>query len=408
MPWCEVSPMEQRLELIREFESGLFTMTELAAQYGISRKTAYKWLDRYDSDGALGACDRSRRPHHSPHATDTELVEMLLAQRRRHPSWGPKKLLAVAHRREPEAAWPARSTVATLLQRHGLIRPRRRSTPVPHRPGPALAPARGPNELWTTDFKGEFRTGDGVYCYPLTLRDGFSRFVLRCDALPGHATAGTRRRFEYAFGEYGLPDRIRSDNGGPFAGPGLGRLSTLSVWWMRLGIIPERIALGHPEQNGSHEQFHRVLKAETTRPPAPTCAAQQRRFDQFRREYNDERPHEALQDRPPATLYAPSRRSLPTRIPSLEYPGHWEVRLVSCGGYMKWNNRAVFLASALAGQNVALEEVDDGLWTVYFATIALARYDERHRTLQPIVTLSEGRSASCAGSAPDVKCKTKK
>jgi putative transposase len=408
MPWCEMSPMEQRLEFIREFESGLLTMTELAAQYGISRKTAYKWIDRYASDGALGVCDRSRRPHHSPHATDTELVERLLAQRRRHPRWGPKKLLAVAHRREPDAAWPARSTVAALLQRHGLIRPRRRSAPVPHRTNPRLTPATRPNEVWTTDFKGEFRTGDGVYCYPLTLRDGFSRFVLRCDALPGHATAATRRRFEHAFAEYGLPERIRSDNGGPFASPGLGRLSTLSVWWMRLGIIPERIAPGHPEQNGSHEQFHRVLKAETTRPPAPTCAAQQRRFDHFRLEYNDERPHEALQDRPPATCYTPSRRSLPMHVPPLEYPGHWEVRLVSSGGYMKWNNRAVFLASALAGQDVGLEEVDDGLWTLYFATVALARYDERHRTLHPITTFTEGRSASCAGSAPDLKCTTKR
>jgi putative transposase len=400
MPWCEMSPMEQRLEFIRECESELFTMTELAAQYGISRKTAYKWLDRYQAAGALGVGDRSRRPHHSPQATGRDLVEALLAQRRHHPRWGPKKLLAVARAQQPDAPWPARSTVAALLKRHGWITARRRAA----RPRPAsrrvLTPATEPNQVWTTDFKGEFRTGDHAYCYPLTLRDGFSRFVLRCDALLARTVQETQQRFARAFAEYGLPERIRSDNGGPFASPGLGGLSRLSVWWIRLGIRPERIAPGHPEQNGSHEQFHRVLKAETTRPPAPHCAAQQRRFHRFCREYNEERPHEALQNRAPATCYHASRRVLPMRLAPLEYPGHMEVRLVSSGGYIKWFNEPLFVTTALAGEEVALEEVDDGLWTLYFATVALARYDERRSSLRPIAALTEGRSASYAGSAP--------
>jgi len=255
--------------------------------------------------------------------------------------------------------------------------------------------------VWTTDFKGEFRTGDGVYCYPLTLRDGFSRFVLRCDGLLSRTVAATQQRFARAFAQYGLPERIRSDNGLPFASPGLAGLSSLSVWWIRLGIRPERIAPGHPEQNGSHEQFHRVLKAETARPPAPNCAAQQQRFRRFIREYNDDRPHEALGNQPPATHYAPSHRPLPPRVPALDYPGHMEVRLVADNGCISWKNRPLFLATPLAGEYIAFEEVDEGLWTLHFATVALARYDERQRTLHPITSAGNGgRSASSAGSAP--------
>jgi len=238
----------------------------------------------------------------------------------------------------------------------------------------------------------------------LTLRDRCSRFVLWCDGFLSRSTDATRDRFARAFREYGLPQRIRSDNGGPFATPGLGRLSQLSVRWMRLGIIPERIAPGHPEQNWSHEQFHSVLKAETARPPAPHCTAQQQRFRRFVREYNHERPHEALDNEPPARRYAPSSRELPARVPAVDDPGHMEVRLVSSNGCVSWRTAALFIATPLAGEHVAVEEVDDGVWTVHFATVALARYDERHHTFQPIpVAVNGGRSASSAGSAPALK-----
>jgi putative transposase len=404
MPWREMSPMQQRLEFVREYATELFTMTELAAQYGISRKTGYKWLARYEADGADGLRDHSRRPHQSPHATDPDLVARLIAVRRRHPRWGAKKLLAVAARRDPRVPWPSRSTVCTWLKQRGLATPHRRRPPSAHTPAAALTVATRANELWTTDFKGEFRTGDGVYCYPLTLRDGFSRFVLRCDGLLGRTGEATQRRFARAFAEYGLPDRIRSDNGGPFASPGLGGLSALSVWWIRLGIIPERIAPGHPEQNGSHEQFHRVLKAETARPPAPNRAAQQQRFRRFVREYNEERPHEALADQLPALSYAPSHRPLPARLPPVDYPGHMEVRLVSSNGCVSWKSAPLFVATPLAGHYVAFEEIDDGFWTLHFATVALARYDERQRSIHPIASqCAAGRAASFAGSAPDSK-----
>jgi putative transposase len=401
MPWRETSPMEQRADFVREFESGLFTMTELAAQYGISRKTGYKWVAAYAAYGLGGLQDRSRRPHHSPHATDPGVLAILMRLRQRHPRWGAKKLLTVAARRAPTTAWPCPATVAAHLAARGLItRRRRRQVPLVVRS--TRAPITRANEVWTTDYKGEFRTGDGRYCYPFTLRDGFSRFVLRCDALTAHTLAVTRPCFERAFAAYGLPDRIRSDNGPPFGGPGLGRLSTLAVWWIRLGIVPERIDPGHPEQNGSHEQFHQVLKAETARPPAPRACAQQRRFTRFCAEYNQERPHEALHQTVPAQHYHHSSRALPRRLPSLEYPGHAEIRRVDQNGYVSWRT-PLFVSVALADQPVAFEEVDDGIWTVSFATLVLGRFDERQHRIHPIAAISGGRSASSAGSAPHRK-----
>jgi len=388
MPWLELSPMEQRLQLVRDFESGLFSMTELAEQYGVSRRTAYKWVARFEaSDGDITALgDRSRRPRTSPAATDAAVVEALIALRRRHPRRGPKKLLAMGAKQHPTWAWPSRSTASEWLKRAGLVTARRRS-PRPARLPSTLAPLTGANVTWTTDFKGQFRTGDGRYCYPLTLRDGWSRFVLRCDGLLAPTLADTRRRFARAFADYGLPDRIRSDNGIPFAGIGLAGLSRLAIWWIRLGIVPERIAPGRPDQNGSHEQFHAVLKAHTTRPPAPHLAAQQRRFDRFRREYNEERPHEALNQQPPASVYTASRRPFPDRLPPIEYPGHMEVRRISSSGCIGWRNAQPFVSETLAGEWVALEEVDDGIWTLYFATVALARFDERQQSFSPIPSL---------------------
>jgi putative transposase len=400
MPWRERSPMDQRLQLVLDYHSGLFTMTELAEQYGISRKTGYKWLDRaVGAEPTLAALtDRSRRPHRSPAKTPRPVVDALIAVRKRHPHWGARKLLAVGAKQHPDLIWPSRSTVCDLLTRAGLVKARRwRARAVGHSPS-VLAPITGPNQTWTTDFKGEFRTGDRRYCYPLTLRDGFSRFVLRCDGLLARTLEDTRRRFQRAFAEYGLPDRIRSDNGSPFAGIGLGRLSRLSIWWMRLGIVPERIAPGHPEQNGSHEQFHAVLKAETARPPAAHLRAQQRRFDRFCTEYNEERPHESLADQPPASCYRPSRRALPTSLPPVRYPGHLEVRRVSRGGTISWR-APIFLSETLAGEDLGFEEVDDGLWTIFFGTVALARFDERHGQIHPLAPIRTGALADKSARA---------
>lgn len=396
MPWQEMSPMDCRMHFITDWQRGCWSMTELCEDYGISRKTGYKWIARHASDGPAGLADQSRRPRASPTAVDPATAEIFVRLRRRYPRWGGRKLRKIAITRGliRAADCPARSTICDLLAARGLVRARRRGLRSPLWSAQPLARAGAPNDVWTVDFKGEFRLGNRAYCYPLTVRDAFSRYVLRCDALAGCGYLETRRRFDRAFATYGLPRRIRSDNGNPFASQGLAGLSRLSVWWIRLGITPERIAPGHPEQNGSHEQFHAVLKAHTTRPPAAHPAAQQRRFARFCVEYNTVRPHHALADEVPADHYRISRHRLPARLPPLEYPGHYEVRRVSSIGCVNWRGQQLFVAAALAGEPIAFEEVDTGVWTVWFATTALARYHDRARGLQSIIPFSRGRSAA--------------
>ena len=373
--------MDQRLQLVAEYLTGLYSMTELATSYGVSRRIGYYWVGRYQRDGHLDA--GSRRPHTSPTATPVDIVERLRGARIAHPSWGAGKLRQWLHRRDPTMAWPCRDTIHEVLRRHGLVRQRVRRRAAVHPPVHLTVPTH-PNGLWTADYKGEFRTGNGAWCYPFTLRDGYTRYVLRCRALTTHTRAVTSPEFVHAFRTFGLPDRIRSDNGPPFGAPGLGRLSRLAVWWLRLGIVPERITPGHPEQNGSHEQFHAVLKRETTRPPAASTPGQQRRFTAFVTEYNDERPHDALGGMPPSTQYQPSRRAYPERLPPLEYPAAWEVRRVGTNGTIKWGGHVVFLTGVLAGEAVAFEPIDDGLWLLRFAAVPLARFDERLRRLLPV------------------------
>jgi transposase InsO family protein len=342
---------------------------------------------RFEAEGRSGLADRSRRPHDVASEIPEPMRQAILAARRQHPDWGARKVRAWLVKREPGVAWPARSTMHDLCDAADLVRARRWRIPAAVVAPTRLRAADAPNAVWTVDFKGHFRLGSGARCYPLTLRDAATRFTLRCDALTGERTADTRARFERAFATYGLPGCIRSDNGKPFAGPGLARLSTLNVWWWRLGIAVEQIALGRPDQNGSHEQFHRVLKARTARPPADTLPAQQRRFDRFRHEYNEQRPHEALHDDVPAAHYHPSPRPVPRQLPALEYPGHWEVRRVRAGGIVTWAQVPVFLSEALTGEYVAFEEVDDAIWTVHFGTIPLARWharDRRLRRIQPV------------------------
>lgn len=389
MPWSEVSPMDQRLQLVAEYLTGLYSMTELAATYGVSRRIGYYWVDRYHEDGDLSP--RSRRPRTSPTATPVPLVEHLCAARRAHPTWGAGKLRHWLQRQAPDGAWPCRDTIHEVLRRHGLVRARRPRRPTCHPPVHLTTPTQ-PNLVWTTDYKGEFKTGDGAWCYPFTLRDGCSRYVLRCTALATHTRAATQPEFVHAFRTFGLPDRIRSDNGPPFGTTGLARVSRLAVWWIRLGIVPERITPRHPEQNGSHEQFHAVLKRETAHPPAASARAQQRRFRAFVTEYNEDRPHDALGGEPPASVYRPSSRSYPERLPPLEYVAAWSVRRVSTAGSISWGGRPLFLTEVLAGETVAFEPIDEGLWLVRFATVALARFDERQHRLLALLPAS-GASA---------------
>ena len=375
MPWQGVSPVDLRMRFVTEYLSEQFSMTELAASYGISRKTAYYWVKHYETEDPGRLAGASRRPHHMPRATPEAIVARLIAMRRRHRFWGAGKIRDHLLKREPTTAWPCRDTIHTILMRAGLVRQRRQRRVVA--PAHHLTRPTRPNEVWTADFKGQFHTGDGVLCYPFTLRDAYSRFVLRCHALPSTAQVDTQAQFARAFAEYGLPERIRTDNGPPFAGHGLAGLSRLTVFWVRLGILPERGRPGRPGDNGSHEQFHRVLKQHTARPPAASRAAQQRRFARFVEEYNTIRPHDAVGHAPPDTRYQPSPRPFPRRLPPLEYQTDRLVRRVSETGGIKWQGRKLFLSQVLAGYDVALAAVDDGVWLVYFAALPLAIFHER-------------------------------
>lgn len=381
MPWREQSAVDERMEFIVAYQSGLYTMSELADQFGISRKTGYKIVDRFEDEGPEGLRDRSRRPETCPWATPAKLVKKILRCREEHCRWGPKKLHAVLSKRHPREPWPVPSTLALILKRHGLIQPPRRRPPkvsAPHRPYVA---ATEPNVVWSTDFKGQFRTGDGQMCYPLTIMDRHSRYLLACHRLPAPTLDGTQAAFIRVFREVGLPRYIHSDNGEPFGGGGLAGLSRLQVFWLRLGIRPELSRPAHPEDNPELERLHRTLKADTARPPAATGRGQQQRFVRFRAEYNWERPHEALNMRVPGDVYHTSPRAYPQRLPPLEYPGHFDVRLVSTAGQVKWNGEPLFLSTVLRQQYVGLEEVDDGVWDVHFGPVIVARFDTRTRRL---------------------------
>ena len=373
--------MDERVRFVADWKREFCSVAELCRRYAVSRKTGYKWINRYTEDGASGLHERSRRPEACPHATAPEVVEALVELRRAHPTWGAKKLLRVLGDRHPKWELPARSTCCEVLKRRGLVQGRRRRT-LPGHPGRPMTPMKEPNAVWSVDFKGQFKTRDGRYCYPLTVTDGFSRYLLACQGLRSTATELAAPVFTRLFEEYGLPDIIRSDNGTPFATTALGRLSHLSVWWLRLGIRPELIEPAHPEQNGRHERMHRTLKAEATRPPSGNMSAQQVRFNRFRLEYNEDRPHEALGQDTPASQYSPSLRQLPRKLPEIEYPGHFEVRYVSANGGIRWKCAWVNVTTVLEGQHVGLEEVGDGLWDVYFSHVRLGRLDESRTRIQ--------------------------
>jgi transposase InsO family protein len=373
--------MQQRTLFIADHLRGTRSITDLCSEYRISRKTAYKWIDRFVRRGPAGLEEESRRPRHSPLRTAPQVVSAILELRQRHPTWGAKKILHVLHRRHPQWSLPHRATGYDILNRYGLIRkkPKRRKIGHPGKPSSLIL---APNQVWCADFKGQFRLGNGLYCYPLTVTDGFSRFLLECRGLHTTAVVPSKAVFTHIFKEYGLPQKIRSDNGVPFATNSLARLSSLSAWWIHLGVMPELIEPGKPQQNGRHERMHRTLKAEATRPPASGFIAQQRKFDHFRHEFNYDRPHEALEMQTPASVYEPSPRAMPDKLPPLEYPDRYEVRLVSANGGIRWSSGWVNVSITCAGEYVGLEEIDDGIWNVYFGRLKLGRLLEKHMRIE--------------------------
>jgi putative transposase len=372
MPWKVDLPMDQKTQFISEYLRDSLSFTELCQRYHISRKTGYKWIKRYHAEGPAGLEDRSRRPHSSPDQTPEAVRQAIVEARRRHPSWGAKKLLKLLERKEPLSDWPSRWTICGILKREGLVRQKTKRRKVGH-PGKPTSIVTAPNELWCVDFKGQFKTRDGRYCYPLTVTDSYSRYLIGCQGLLSTETSGAKEVFTRLFKKYGLPKAIRSDNGTPFASTALGRLSQLSVWWIRLGIRPELIEPGHPQQNGQHERMHRTLKAETTRPPEANLEKQQGVFNRFIREYNEVRPHEGIELKTPATLYKASPLLLPKEVPELVYPAHFETRLVSKNSGIRWNCQWVAVSQTCAGLYVGLEQVDHGLWDVYLGPVKLGR-----------------------------------
>ncbi len=381
MPWTETAPMNERMRFVTDWERDLYSMVELCERYGVSRKTGYKWIARYEREGLDGLRERSRAPHHCPHRIAAHVAAAICAGRRQHPSWGPEKILHWLKRREPELEIPATSTAGDLLARRGLVKKRRRRRRYTH-PGVVPPTTERPNDLWTADFKGHFRTGDGIYCYPLTVADQHTRYLLGCHGLLSTQGQGVRPIFDRLFREYGLPRAIRTDNGVPFATTGIHGLSQLNVWWMRLGIQHQRILPASPQQNGAHERMHRTLKAATARPPRDHLIAQQRAFNRFRLIYNDERPHQFLSGRTPASLYRASPRAYAGGLPPIEYPGHYIPKRVTNAGTIRFKKRLLFIANSLKQQVLGLEEVDDGVWSIYFCNVLLARIDERDYVLR--------------------------
>jgi putative transposase len=365
MGWMETCAVSERMRFVLEATRGERSIAELCRLAGISRKTGYKWLERYDEGGALDLLDRSRAPHTHPNAVPLETKAMLLEARQQHPSWGALKLLGWLSRRHPKHRFPAPSTVSELLKRAGLVKPRRCSPRTPPYTQPFMQ-ATEPNALWSTDFKGHFRTTDQRYCYPLTLSDGFSRYLLMCRGVLEPTTEAVRPWFERAFREYGLPLAIRSDNGPPFASRSLGGLSRLSAWWVRLGIRPERIEPGCPEQNGRHERMHRTLKREGTQPPRASLSAQQRAFERFRTEYKRLSP-----------------RQYPSKVPEIHYPRGFIVRRVRYAGTIKWKGGFVRVSNILSGEPVGLYQTDEHSWAVYYGPMELGRLDARNARIEP-------------------------
>jgi transposase InsO family protein len=383
MLWKETCAMDEKMQLIGDWLKDEHTISELGQHYQVSRKTVYKWIGRYEAGGMEALQEASRTPYRHPNATAPEIVSELIETKLRHSNWGPKKVVASLKGLHTEKHWPAVSTVQSILRKEGLVKPRhaRHHTPPFTRP---FQECLKPNDSWSIDYKGQFRTGDGRWCYPLTITDNYSRYLLTCRGLRHPSYETTRPWLERAFREYGLPLAIRSDNGPPFASTGISGLSRLAVWLIKLHIIPERIAPSHPEQNGRHERMHRTLKEAVCKPPRHCLANQQSAFDRFRPEYNQERPHEAIGMKTPASLYEPSRRLFPKKLESVEYDSWMTVRKVMPSGCIKWKGEFIYISQALAGEPVGLTLITETTWELWFSSYCLGIINETKGKVLPM------------------------
>jgi transposase InsO family protein len=381
MPWKESSVMNERLRFVARLLEGE-QMSHLCREFGISRKTGYKVFDRYKEHGLEALCDRSRRPVRYANQLPGQMESLIVGLKRDKPHWGARKIRELLVRRlASDVRVPAISTIHAVLDRHGLVK--RMNKRRQRASGTPLSAGAAPNDLWCADYKGEFQLGNKAYCYPLTVTDHASRYLLLCEALESTREELAFTAFERLFQERGLPGAIRSDNGVPFASPNaLFNLSKLSVWWLRLGIEIERIKPGKPQQNGRHERMHLTLKKEGTRPPGLNSLQQQARFDAFMQEFNTERPHQAIAMKCPAELYGPSPRPY-QGLPELAYPFHDRDVLVTACGRLCLHRKKINISTVLAGQRLGIKEVDEGIWLVSFMHYDLGYIDLEQKTLQP-------------------------
>jgi len=381
MPWKETCLMDEKIKFIAMVKSDIYSFALTCRQFDISRKTGYELLARYEAEGEMALVARSRAPHSHPNAISEALARKLLDIKATHVRFGPRKARDYLVNLGYRGAVPAASTIGELYKRHGLVRPRakRRARSAPS--SEPLRHASAPNIVWSADFKGHFRMRNGRWCYPLTLSDNASRYLLVCQGLAHPTAAAVWPHFERAFRHYGLPAALRTDNGAPFASTALGGLTRLSVWLLKLGIALERIAPGRPDQNGRHERMHRTLKDHID-PPQRNLAAQQDDLERFQRHYNEERPHEALGGVPPARKYRTSTRAYPSRVKPPEYDSHIEVRRVRTNGQIKWHGKRVFVSEALIGEPVGLRQIDESCWQLLFCAMPLGVINERMGTIE--------------------------
>jgi putative transposase len=396
MPWKERKAVDERRSFIEEWQKNEENFTELCRRFGIARQTGYKWIKRYEQHGEQGLDEHSRAPQHCWHALSETVVEAIVRLRQEHPRWGPRTLRARLEVLHPDEHWPAASSIGALLNREGLThrRRRRRRTPLSTQP---LQHAQAPNQVWCADYKGWFYCGDGQRCDPLTITDAYSRYLLRCRAVPKTDGVEARAVFEAVFREYGLPAAIRTDNGPPFASPAPAGLSRLNMWWLRLGIRHERIEPGCPQQNGRHERMHQTLKQETASPPSHNLRQQQQSFQRFQSEYNEQRPHQALNYRTPAQLYVASARPYPSRLSELEYVPGVELRRISQQGSVKWKGGRAFVSEVLAREYVGLLEVAEDFLEVYYGKLFLGWLDAAGP--EPVFAADPGRPRTRRGSS---------
>ena len=376
MPWKVINQMELKIKLVTDWNDGCSSITDLSQKYGVSRPTIYKWLKRYEQSGIEGLKEKSRAPKKSPHRTSPEILKLVIEEKLKNRKRGPRKVRAQLKRRHPGLTLPAISTISYWLKKEGLVEKRRKRLRVPPYTQP-FCECNAPNDVWSIDYKGQFDMKDGHVCYPLTLSDNFSRFLLGCRALEGPLYVPTREYIELVFREYGLPNAIRCDNGTPFAGRTIGGLSQLMIWWILLGIIPERIGKGCPQENGRHERMHRTLKDDVLDSVAGNLKGQQKAFDLFRYDYNHDRPHESLSDQTPRDYYKKSNRPY-VEHPHPPYYGHdYLVRSVRHSGEIKFMGRMFLVTRLLAGHPVGLKEISDGVWQLRFSFYVLGSVDLR-------------------------------